>query len=139
MSDDPVQTRILGTLGYLAPEYAENGIVSVRTDVYSFGMVLLQLISGRKIVDSKRKEKDESLRQWAEPIIQRLALHELIDRRIGDSYDTYEVYLMAKAAYLCVQRSPEMRPSMGEVVRILEGENDHFHHLGEHFVPHYTK
>ncbi|PQQ00625.1 inactive protein kinase [Prunus yedoensis var. nudiflora] len=139
ISDDPVQTRILGTLGYLAPEYAENGIVSVRTDVYSFGMVLLQLISGRKIIDSKRKEKEESLRQWAEPIIRRLALHELIDRRIGDSYDTYEVYLMAKAAYLCVQRSPEMRPSMGEVVRILEGENDHFHHLGEHFVPHYTK
>ena len=53
----------------------------------------------------------------AEPIIKKLALHELIDPRIGQSYDTYELYLLAKAAYSCVQRSPEMRPSMGEVIR----------------------
>ena len=45
-----------------------------------------------------------------------LALHELIDPRIEDSYDTYELYLMARAAYLCVQSNPEMRPSMGEVI-----------------------
>ncbi|KAH8509003.1 hypothetical protein H0E87_010949 [Populus deltoides] len=113
--DDPEQTRVLGTLGYLAPEYAENGIVSVRTDVYAFGVVLLQLISGRKVVDEKREEGKQSIRQWAKPLIERLALHELIDPRIGDTYDTYELYLMAKTAYLCVQRSPEMRPSMGEV------------------------
>ncbi|KAL5846382.1 hypothetical protein ACOSQ3_009906 [Xanthoceras sorbifolium] len=137
-SDDPVQTKILGTLGYLAPEYAENGIVSVRTDVYSFGIVLLQLISGRKVVDSQREEH-QSLRQWAEPLLERLAIHELIDPRIGDSYDTYELYLMAKTSYLCIQRNPEMRPSMGEVVRLLEGENDRFHHLGEQFVPHHKK
>lgn len=49
---------------YLAPEYAENGIVSVRTDVYSFGVVLIQLISGRKAVDSKREDQQSSLRQW---------------------------------------------------------------------------
>ncbi|PON40719.1 Tyrosine-protein kinase [Parasponia andersonii] len=139
-SDDPLQTRILGTLGYLAPEYAENGIVSVRTDVYAYGIVLLQLMSGRKVVfDAEGEEKQQSLRQWAEPIIQRLALHELIDPRIGDSYDTYELYRMAKAAYSCVQRSPEMRPSIGEVVRLLEGENDHFRHFGDQFVPHFTK
>lgn len=48
---------------YLAPEYAENGIVSVRTDVYSFGIVLIQLISGRKAVDSAREDQ-QSLRQW---------------------------------------------------------------------------
>ncbi|KAM1537418.1 hypothetical protein PS1_002352 [Malus domestica] len=136
-SNDTDQTRIIGTLGYLAPEYAENGIVSVRTDVYAFGMVLLQLVTGRKIVDSNGEGQAQSLREWAEPIIQRLALHELIDRRLGDSYDTYEVYLMAKAAFLCVQRNPEMRPSMQEVVRVLEGENDNYHHLGEHFAPQY--
>ncbi|KAM1151145.1 hypothetical protein COP2_034833 [Malus domestica] len=133
--DDTDPTRIIGTLGYLAPEYAENGIVSVRTDVYAFGMVLLQLITGRKIIDSNGEGKVQSLREWAEPIIQRLALHELIDLRLGDSYETYGVYLMAKAAYLCIQRSPEMRPSMGEVVRVLEGESDNFHHLGVRFVP----
>ncbi|XP_021902601.1 serine/threonine-protein kinase CDG1-like isoform X1 [Carica papaya] len=137
-NDDPVQTKILGTLGYLAPEYAENGIVSVRTDVYAFGIVLLQLMSGRKVIDA-REGQEQSIRQWAEPIIETLALHELIDPRIGDLYDTYELYLMAKTAYLCVQRRPEMRPSMGEVVRLLEGDNDHLHHAGEQFIPHYTK
>jgi len=49
-------------------------------------------------------------------MIKNLALHELIDTHLGESYDTYELYLMAKAAYFCVQRKPEMRPSMGEVV-----------------------
>lgn len=51
----------------------------------------------------------------AEPIIERLALHELIDPRLGDSYDTCELYHMARAAYLCLKSDPEMRPSMGEV------------------------
>lgn len=51
----------------------------------------------------------------AEPIIERLALHELIDPRLGESYDTCELYHMARAAYLCLKSDPEMRPSMGEV------------------------
>ncbi|KAF8404350.1 hypothetical protein HHK36_009233 [Tetracentron sinense] len=113
-SDDAMHTRVLGTLGYLAPEYAENGIVTVQTDVYAFGIVLLQLISGHKVVDLKREVQQQSLRQWASPLIERLALHELIDPRIGESYDTYELYHMARTAYLCVRRRPEMRPSMGE-------------------------
>ncbi|XP_059453416.1 probable serine/threonine-protein kinase PBL8 [Corylus avellana] len=138
-SDDPVYTRILGTLGYLAPEYAEDGIVSVRTDVYSFGIVLLQLISGRKAFNVDKEEQQQPLRQWAEPLIQRLALHELIDSRLEESYDTYELYIMAKTAFLCVQRSAEMRPSMGEVVRLLDVGNDHFQQLREQFVPQYTK
>lgn len=49
---------------YLAPEYAENGIVSVRTDVYAFGIVLIQLISGRKALDSNIENHQQSLRQW---------------------------------------------------------------------------
>ncbi|XP_052189665.1 probable serine/threonine-protein kinase PBL8 isoform X2 [Diospyros lotus] len=138
-NDVPIRTRILGTFGYLAPEYAENGIVSPQTDVYSYGIVLIQLISGRRVVDSKREDQKQSLRQWAEPLIERLALHQLVDPRIGDSYDTYELYLMAKTAYLCVQSNPELRPSMGEVVRLLEGENDHFQNLAEQFIPHFSK
>ncbi|KAH6836049.1 hypothetical protein C2S53_012017 [Perilla frutescens var. hirtella] len=135
--EDEIQTRILGTLGYLAPEYAENGIVSVRTDVYSFGVVLIQLISGRKAVDSKREGQQSSLRQWALPLIERLALHELVDPRLGESYSTYELYSMAKTAYLCLQTDPVNRPSMAEVLRLLEGEMDHLIHLTKQFLPHY--
>ncbi|KAG5019124.1 hypothetical protein JHK87_014979 [Glycine soja] len=125
--DDTLQTRIMGTLGYLAPEYAEDGIVSVGTDVYSYGIILLQLISGRQVGNSNNPEQQQqqSLRQWAEPMIKNLALHELIDTHLGESYDTYELYLMAKAAYFCVQRKPEMRPSMGETNPNPFGDN-HF-------------
>ncbi|KAH1096785.1 hypothetical protein J1N35_013706 [Gossypium stocksii] len=139
INDETLQTKVLGTLGYLAPEYAENGFVSVRTDVYAFGIVLLQLISGRKVIDYKSEGQHVSLRQWAEPLIEKLALHELIDPRIEESYDTYQLYLMAKTAYLCVQMNPEMRPSMAEVLRLLEGEADHFHHSKEKAVSQFTK
>ncbi|TYH18261.1 hypothetical protein ES288_A05G256200v1 [Gossypium darwinii] len=139
IDDDTLQTTVLGTLGYLAPEYAENGFVSVRTDVYAFGIVLLQLMSGRKVIDLESKGQNVSLRQSAKPLIKKLALHELIDPRIGESYDSYQLYLMAKTAYLCVQISPEMRPSMGEVLRLLEGESDHYHRLKDKIGPHYTK
>ncbi|XAR49610.1 Non-specific serine/threonine protein kinase [Bertholletia excelsa] len=138
-NDDPIQTRILGTFGYLAPEYVETGIVSAMTDVYSFGIILIQLISGRKVLDSNGEDQQPSLRQWAEPLIERLALHELIDPRVRDSYDPFESYHMARTAYLCVQSDPEARPSMGVVVHLLEGDNDQYQSLVEQFVPHLSK
>nr|GEU64016.1 receptor-like cytosolic serine/threonine-protein kinase RBK1 [Tanacetum cinerariifolium] len=133
----PFQTRILGTLGYLAPEYAENGMVSVRTDVYAYGITLIQLISGRKVVSPNIEDHHQSLRQWAEPLVESLALHDLIDRRLNDAYDPYELYQMAKTAYLCVKLDPDKRPSMGEVVQLLEGETDHFKTLIDQFIPHF--
>ncbi|KAK9167255.1 hypothetical protein Scep_002446 [Stephania cephalantha] len=136
--EETIHTRVLGTLGYLAPEYAENGIVSVRTDVYAYGVVLLQLISGRKVFELHREEQDQALKQWAEKLIVKLALHELTDPCLGDAYDMHELYNMAKAAYLCVRESPEMRPSMSEVVRLLEGEHSRADDLAQQFIPHYT-
>ncbi|XP_073100586.1 probable serine/threonine-protein kinase PBL2 [Elaeis guineensis] len=137
-NNDSFHTTVLGSSGYIAPEYAEHGIVSVRTDVYAFGVVLFQLISGRRVVD-EQNGKRQPLLEWAEPLVERLALHELIDPRIGESYDTYALYYLARAAFLCVRRNPEIRPSMGEVVRLLEAENDHARDLAQQFVPHYTK
>ncbi|XP_071713727.1 cold-responsive protein kinase 1-like [Rutidosis leptorrhynchoides] len=137
-NDSPIQTRILGTLGYLAPEYAENGMVSVRTDVYAYGITLIQLISGRKAVWSNSEDHHQSLRQWAEPLVESLALHDLIDPRLEDSYDPYELYHMAKTAYLCVKVDPLKRPSMGEVVKLLEGDSDHFKALRDQFITHFN-
>ncbi|XP_029150762.2 proline-rich receptor-like protein kinase PERK12 [Arachis hypogaea] len=135
--DGTMHTRIMGTIGYLSPEYAETGVVSERTDVYAFGIVLLQLISGHKVSNFRNPEQ-QSLRQWAMPIIESLALHELIDTRLGNSYDTYQLYLMAKTAFFCVQIEPDERPSMGEVVRLLEGESKNFHTIGEELLPKYN-
>ncbi|XP_062207670.1 probable serine/threonine-protein kinase PBL18 [Phragmites australis] len=136
--NDSIMTRILGQSGYLAPEYAEYGIVSVRTDVYAFGIVLFQLISGRKVLDEFGGHCTHIL-QWAEPLVESLALHELIDDRIKDTYDTYGLYHLARAAYLCVRTNPEQRPSMGEVVRLIESENEHIRDLSRQFIPHFTK
>nr|XP_025607981.1 serine/threonine-protein kinase CDG1-like [Arachis hypogaea] len=135
--DGTMHTRIMGTIGYLSPEYAETGVVSERTDVYAFGIVLLQLISGHKVSNFRNPEQ-QSLRQWAMPIIESLALHELIDTRLGNSYDTYQLYLMVKTAFFCVQIEPHDRPSMGEVVRLLEGESKNFHTIGEELLPKYN-
>ncbi|XP_042412049.1 receptor-like cytosolic serine/threonine-protein kinase RBK1 isoform X1 [Zingiber officinale] len=135
-NNDSFQTQVLGTSGYLAPEYAEFGIVSVRTDVYSFGVLLFQLISGRPVIDEDSGHSQHIL-QWAEPLVENLALHDLIDPVLGESYDTYELYRVARAAFLCVRRNPEMRPSVGEVVHLLE--EGHVRDLAQQFVPYYTK
>lgn len=136
--NNSIHTRILGQSGYLAPEYAEYGIVSVRTDVYAFGIVLFQLISGRKVLE-EREGQCAHILQWAEPLVESLALHDLIDERIADTYDTYGLYHLARAAYLCVRTNPEQRPSMGEVVRLIETENEHIRDLSRQFIPHFTK
>uniref|UniRef100_A0A0E0FWL9 non-specific serine/threonine protein kinase n=1 Tax=Oryza nivara TaxID=4536 RepID=A0A0E0FWL9_ORYNI len=144
-SNASIHTRILGQSGYLAPEYAEYGIVSVRTDVYAFGIVLFQLISGRKVLDECGGQLDlhhsflTPQNFQAEPLVESLALHELIDERIAETYDTYGLYHLARAAYLCVRTNPEQRPSMGEVVRLIESENEHIRDLSRQFIPHFTK
>jgi len=135
---DNIQTRILGQTGYLAPEYAQYGMVSVRTDVYAFGIVLFQLISGRKVLDDHGGQCTHIL-QWAEPLVESLALHELIDDRIKDTNDTYGLYHLAKIAYLCARPNPEQRPSMGEVVRLIEIETEHIRDLSRQFIPHFMK
>ncbi|KAL2467798.1 Protein kinase protein with adenine nucleotide alpha hydrolase-like domain [Forsythia ovata] len=130
-----MQTQILGTLGYLAPEYTENGDVTVQTDVYAFGVVLIQLISGHRIVDSPSDNHQQSIIRWALPLVQTLALDGLVDPRLGDSYRMYELYHMARTACLCVQTDPTMRPSMGEVLHLLDGKHDHFLHSTETMRP----
>ncbi|CAO2167264.1 unnamed protein product [Urochloa humidicola] len=121
---DSVKTMIMGEPGYLAPEYLERGIASVKTDVFAFGVLLFQLISGRKVLDEHGGQYTHIL-QWAEPLVETLALNELVDDRIKDAYDTYGLYRLTQAAYLCVRTNTEQRPSMGEVVRLIEVENKH--------------
>ncbi|KZV17353.1 inactive protein kinase [Dorcoceras hygrometricum] len=103
------------SLIYLAPEYRENGMCSPSTDVYAFGVILIQMISGRRDVVPTRDNPRKSMRQWALPLIQKGALVELVDPRLGSAYSTDELRQMAAVAYLCVQTKPALRPTMGEV------------------------
>ncbi|MBA0631191.1 hypothetical protein Godav_003206, partial [Gossypium davidsonii] len=109
---------------YLAPEYASSGKLTDRSDVFSFGVVLLELITGRKPVDPTQPLGDESLVEWARPLlIQALEtsdFSEIIDARLEKRYVESEVLMMIEAAAACVRRSATKRPRMALVVRALD-------------------
>ncbi|XP_073115157.1 inactive protein kinase SELMODRAFT_444075 [Elaeis guineensis] len=120
--DQGVETRVIGTFGYLAPEYAQSGQITEKADVYSFGVVLVELVTGRKAVDINRPKGQQCLTEWARPLLEEYAIEELIDPRLGNRYSEHEVYCMLHAASLCIRRDPHARPRMSQVLRILEGD-----------------
>ncbi|XP_077248949.1 uncharacterized protein LOC143888424 isoform X2 [Tasmannia lanceolata] len=120
--DHSSDTRVVGTFGYLAPEYAESGKVSKKTDVYSFGMVLLQLITGRMTTDKTIGEK--SLVGWARPLLKERKYHDLIDSKIVDSHDVHQLFWMVRVAEKCLSKDPDKRLPMEKVVNILECVKD---------------
>ncbi|MBA0691157.1 hypothetical protein Goari_008800 [Gossypium aridum] len=120
--DAGVETRVIGTFGYLAPEYAQSGQVTEKADIYSFGVVLVELVTGRKAVDLNRPKGQQCLTEWARPLLEEYAIDELVDPRLEDCYSEHEVYCMLHAASLCIRQDPHSRPRMSQVLRILEGD-----------------
>ncbi|KAI9109473.1 hypothetical protein K1719_019527 [Acacia pycnantha] len=120
--DTGVETRVIGTFGYLAPEYAQSGQITEKADVYSFGVVLVELVTGRKAVDLTRPRGQQCLTEWARPLLEECAIEELIDPRLENCYSRQEVNCMLHAASLCIRRDPHSRPRMSQVLRILEGD-----------------
>ncbi|KAI3759749.1 hypothetical protein L6452_07785 [Arctium lappa] len=116
------ETKIIGTFGYLAPEYAQSGQITEKADVYSFGVVLVELVTGRKAVDLKRPKGQQCLAEWARPLLEEDLINELIDPRLRNRYSKDEVYCMMQAASLCIKRDPHLRPRMSQVLRMLEGD-----------------
>lgn len=117
-----VETRVIGTFGYLAPEYAQSGQITEKADVYSFGVVLVELVTGRKAVDLNRPKGQQCLTEWARPLLEAYAIDELVDPHLGSKYSEHEVYNMLHAASSCIRRDPQTRPRMSQVLRILEGD-----------------
>ncbi|EEE66142.1 hypothetical protein OsJ_22205 [Oryza sativa Japonica Group] len=115
---------VKGTLGYLAPEYAMWGKVSGACDVYSFGILLLELVSGRKPIERLPSGAKRTVTEWAEPLIARGRLADLVDPRLRGAFDAAQLARAVEAAALCVQAEPERRPDMRAVVRILRGDAD---------------
>ncbi|XP_021718255.1 proline-rich receptor-like protein kinase PERK9 [Chenopodium quinoa] len=118
-----VSTRVMGTFGYMAPEYATSGKLTEKSDVYSFGVVLLELITGRKPVDETQPLGDESLVEWARPLLVHALetgeLEGLVDQRLEKNYIESEMLRMIEAAAACVRHSSVKRPRMGLVLRAL--------------------
>ncbi|CAM6127254.1 unnamed protein product [Calypogeia fissa] len=119
--NEHVSTRVMGTFGYVAPEYAMTGHLLVKSDVYSYGVVLLELLTGRKPVNMDQPGGQENLVTWARPLlINREALPLWIDPSLGNNYPPEDVAKMAGVAYRCVHPEVSQRPFMGEVVQALK-------------------
>ncbi|KAL6974525.1 hypothetical protein U1Q18_028710 [Sarracenia purpurea var. burkii] len=118
-----VETRVIGTFGYLAPEYAQSGQITEKADVYSFGVVLVELVTGRKAVDVNRPKGQQCLTEWARPLMEKHAIDKLIDPCLRNCYSELEVHSMMHCASLCIRRDPHLRPRMSQVLRMLEGDS----------------
>lgn len=107
---------IEGTFGCLAPEYFTHGIVDEKTDIFAFGVFLLEIISGRKPVDGLHK----SLLSWAKPYLNEGRIEMLVDPRLGEDYDIDQLKILTFIASLCIRSDATWRPSMTEVLELME-------------------
>ncbi|KAK1414353.1 hypothetical protein QVD17_30097 [Tagetes erecta] len=117
-----ISTRIVGTLGYMAPEYAMRGYLTDKADVYSFGVVALEIVSGQSNTNYRSHEEFFYLLDWAHVSQQQGNLIELIDPGLGSNYSKEEAIRMFNIALLCTNPSPTSRPAMSAVVSMLEGK-----------------
>ncbi|KAG5530908.1 hypothetical protein RHGRI_025755 [Rhododendron griersonianum] len=113
-------TRVLGTFGYHAPEYAMTGQLTQKSDVYSFGVVLLELLTGRKPVDHTMPRGQQSLVTWATPRLSEDKVKQCVDPKLKGEYPPKGVAKLAAVAALCVQYEAEFRPNMSIVVKALQ-------------------
>ncbi|GMH29851.1 hypothetical protein Nepgr_031694 [Nepenthes gracilis] len=117
-----ISTRIAGTIGYMAPEYVLWGYLTHKADVYSFGIVALEIVAGRSNMNFRPDEDHFCLLDWAMCLRQKGDLMELVDPRLGSDYDKEVALRIIKVALFCTNPSPALRPTMSSVVRMLEGD-----------------
>uniref|UniRef100_A0A0D9YPP6 non-specific serine/threonine protein kinase n=1 Tax=Oryza glumipatula TaxID=40148 RepID=A0A0D9YPP6_9ORYZ len=117
-----MSTRIAGTVGYMAPEYATRGCLTCKADVYSFGVVTLEIVSGMSNTSSMSDDEYLHLLDWAERLKQEGRLLEIVDQRLGSHYSQEEALRMLNVALLCTNTSPVQRPRMSSVVSMLCGQ-----------------
>ncbi|RXH98796.1 hypothetical protein DVH24_011121 [Malus domestica] len=118
-----ISTRIAGTIGYLAPEYAMRGHLTEKADVFGFGVVALEILSGRPNSDNNLDPKKIYLLEWAWTLHENDQILGLVDPRLTE-FDETEATTLIRAALLCTQASPMTRPSMSRVVAMLSGDID---------------
>eukprot|EP00253_Pinus_taeda_P017303 PITA_17303 len=117
-----ISTRVAGTIGYLSPEYAMRGHLTEKADVFSFGVVALELVSGRSNTDTSLPDSMVYLLEWTWHLYEKERPLELMDPEIESTCSEEEVLRVIKVALLCTQAVPTMRPSMSRVVAMLTGD-----------------
>ncbi|XP_027151633.1 protein NSP-INTERACTING KINASE 3 isoform X2 [Coffea eugenioides] len=118
-----VTTAVRGTVGHIAPEYLSTGQSSEKTDVFGFGILLLELITGQKALDFGRGAKQKGIMlDWVKKLHQDAKLELMVDKDLKNDYDNVELEEMVQVALLCTVFNPSNRPKMSEVLRMLEGD-----------------
>ncbi|PKA57651.1 Serine/threonine-protein kinase PBS1 [Apostasia shenzhenica] len=115
-----VSTRVMGTYGYCAPEYAMTGQLTLKSDVYSFGVVFLEIITGRKAIDSTKPAGEQNLVAWARPLFKdRRKFPKMVDPMLHGHYPMRGLYQALAVAAMCLQEQAATRPLIGDVVTAL--------------------
>ncbi|KAF7842620.1 BRASSINOSTEROID INSENSITIVE 1-associated receptor kinase 1-like isoform X2 [Senna tora] len=123
--DTHVTTCVRGTSWHIAPEYLSNGKASEKCDVFGYGVLLLELISGRGASDLAllANHNNDRLLDWVTRLVKEKRLGALVDADLEGNYNEEEVEQLSQLALLCTQDSPMERPKMCEVIRMLEGDD----------------
>ncbi|KAA3464076.1 putative LRR receptor-like serine/threonine-protein kinase [Gossypium australe] len=147
-ADSHVTTAVRGTVGHIAPEYLSTGQSSEKTDVFGFGILLIELITGMRALEfGKTVSQKGAMLEWVKKIQKEKKEEVLVDRELGNNYDRIEVGEMLQVALLCTQYLPAHRPKMSEVVRMLEGDglaekwaasHDHSNSTMNHFPTNFS-
>ncbi|XP_009615705.1 putative receptor-like protein kinase At1g80870 [Nicotiana tabacum] len=120
-------TSMRGTLCYVAPEYGGCGYLMEKADIYSFGVLILVIVSGRRplhVLNSPMKLEKANLLSWCKQLANAGNVLELVDERLRDDYNKEQASLCINLALACLQKMPELRPDISDIVRILKGETE---------------
>ncbi|KAL2322530.1 hypothetical protein Fmac_026909 [Flemingia macrophylla] len=117
-----ITTRVMGTFGYVAPEYANTGLLNERSDIYSFGVLLLEAVTGRDPVDYSRPANEVNLVEWLKMMVGTRRAEEVVDSRLEVKPSIRALKRALLVALKCVDPESEKRPKMSQVVRMLEAD-----------------
>ncbi|XP_021752716.1 probable serine/threonine-protein kinase At1g01540 [Chenopodium quinoa] len=119
-----VTTRVMGTFGYVAPEYASTGMLNERNDVYSFGILIMEIISGRSPVDYSRPPAEVNLVDWLKMMVTNRNPEGVLDPKLPEKPASRALKKTLLVALRCVDPNALKRPKMGQVVHMLEAEQE---------------
>ncbi|KAL9248180.1 hypothetical protein vseg_021533 [Gypsophila vaccaria] len=113
-------SRVMGTYGYSAPEYSSSGELTLKSDIYCFGVVLLELITGRRVIDTTRPTDEQNLVTWAQPIFRDpKRFSDLADPSLNNEFPVTSLNQAVGICAMCLQEEPSVRPLIGDVVAAL--------------------
>ncbi|GJM87371.1 hypothetical protein PR202_ga03318 [Eleusine coracana subsp. coracana] len=116
-----VSTAVVGTLGYAAPEYMQTGRLTAKSDIWSYGVLLYELITGRRPIDRNRPKSEQKLLEWVKPYISDVKRFPIIiDPRLEGHYNLKSMTKLASVANRCLVRMPKSRPKMSDVYEMVQ-------------------